>query len=342
MRARRAAKLVGKVALGVLGLVAVAVGGGISYVTLAKPNARPPSLEVVERTPERLARGTYLVEHLLPCMHCHSEHDVTRFDAPIINGAGSGGFVFNRTLGLPGVVQPPNITPDVETGVGSFTDGELMRAIREGIGKDGRALFPMMTYSDFKTMSDEDLRAVIVYLRALPPVKKHTARIELDFPVNLFIRLVPAPVVDPVAAPDDAREHIAYGGYLVRLAGCHGCHTAIDGHGQSVKGRDFAGGRAFPMTWQDGKLGPRVVTANITPDPTGYFGHTTKAVWIARVRTYAGMRDNRPTMAPGTNTLMPWIAFSGLSESALGAIYDYMQTVKPINAVVDSFPDATR
>ena len=74
--------------------------------------------------------------------------------------------------GLPGKVYAPNITPDAETGAGNWSDDQLARAIREGVGHDGRALFPLMPYPDFHSMSDEDLASVIVYLRSLPPVHK--------------------------------------------------------------------------------------------------------------------------------------------------------------------------
>ena len=71
--------------------------------------------------------------------------------------------------GSPGAVYPPNITPDKETGAGNWTDDQLARAIREGIGYDGRALFPFMPYENFRYLSDEDLASVIVYLRSIPP-----------------------------------------------------------------------------------------------------------------------------------------------------------------------------
>jgi mono/diheme cytochrome c family protein len=322
-------------------LVLVIAGLGASFLRFLRPRSRPAVVEVVERTPERLARGKYLAEHLMPCFHCHSNHDITRFDMPIVGGAGAGGFVFDRTLGLPGVVQPPNITQDRETGIGAHTDGEIMRAIREGIGRDGRPLFPMMPYKVFAAMSDEDLRALVVYLRAMAPVRNQTRPIELDFPVSLFIRAVPAPIDAPVSAPDP-NDTVAYGGYLVRMADCHGCHTPIDDRGQSLAGRDFAGGRVFALSWKDGRLGPRVVTANITPASTGYFGHTPKEAWIARVKSYASIAEERPLVASGTNTLMPWVEFSGLSERDLGAIYEYMKTLPPIENVVNSFPDAPK
>ena len=64
----------------------------------------------------------------------------------------------------------PNLTPDPETGAGSWTDDQLARAMREGVGHDGRALFPIMPYQHYRNMSDEDLASVVVYLRSLPPV----------------------------------------------------------------------------------------------------------------------------------------------------------------------------
>src|SRR5271170_1273520 len=80
---------------------------------------------------------------------------------------------------LPGRVVAPNLTPDVETGAGAWTDDQLARATREGIGHDGRALFPMMPYPDFRAMSDEDLASIVVYLRSLPPVHSQLAKTEI-------------------------------------------------------------------------------------------------------------------------------------------------------------------
>ena len=95
---------------------------------------------------------------------------------------------------LPGHVVGPNLTPDVETGAGTWCDDQLARAIREGIGHDGRALFPMMPYEDFRHMSDEDLASVVVYLRSLAPaVHAELSKTEIIFPVKYLIRSVPEP-----------------------------------------------------------------------------------------------------------------------------------------------------
>ena len=104
--------------------------------------------------------------------------------------------------GLPGRVVAPNITPDPETGAGNWTDDELARAIREGVGHDGRVLFPVMPYQRFRSLSDEDLASIIVYLRALPPVRRQQPATEIVFPVRYLIRSVPEPIDAPVPAPD--------------------------------------------------------------------------------------------------------------------------------------------
>ncbi len=130
-------------------------------------------LEPIPRTPERLARGKYLVEGLLQCPACHSENDFSKRPFEVFPGKKLGGFVFpNIELGLagPNRVVAPNISPDPEYGAGTWKDADFVRALRQGIGHDGRTLYPLMPYSYFRDLSDEDLAAVIVYERSVPPV----------------------------------------------------------------------------------------------------------------------------------------------------------------------------
>ncbi len=109
------------------------------------PRARALMNRTFPRTPERQARGRYLVEAVAGYMDCHSPHDWTRHDAPILPGmAGAGQDMSAILQGLPGRIVAPNLTPDPETGAGTRSDDALARANREGIGHDGRALFPMM------------------------------------------------------------------------------------------------------------------------------------------------------------------------------------------------------
>ena len=220
------------VALAAIVLVlALAVTVTIGWRPLVGPRARPLTGRTFQATPERLARGRYLVTAVTGCLVCHSENDRTAHMVPKAGTEGAG-----RSMSLEDVpfVHSPNITPDRETGAGAWSDDTLARAIREGIGHDGRALFPLMPYQNYRRMSDEDLASVIVYVRTLAPIRKPTPAPEIPFPVDRLINTVPAPVETPVAAPDRS-DQVAYGRYLATIASCSDCHTPMDGHNQPMR-----------------------------------------------------------------------------------------------------------
>jgi hypothetical protein len=113
-------KVTGVTLLAVVALAAI----GVSWLALRKPAQRPAAAETIERTPERVARGEYLVHHVTDCVGCHSEHTLA-YALPIKPGSeGARGFVWDQKFGFPGVVAAANITPDPETGLGAWTDGE--------------------------------------------------------------------------------------------------------------------------------------------------------------------------------------------------------------------------
>src|SRR4029077_839131 len=136
------------------------------------------------------------------CVDCHSPHDWTKHDNPIPPGMEGAGGDFSILKGLPGHVVAPNLTPDMETGSGTWSDDALARAIREGIGHDGRTLFPFMAYEDYRYMPDEDVASVVVYLRPLPPVRNPLPKTEIIFPVKYLMRSAPEPILAPIPAPD--------------------------------------------------------------------------------------------------------------------------------------------
>ncbi len=328
-------KLVRGLAL-VLGVVVVLLAAGIVALALRKPAQRPPSAEKIEATPARLARGEYLALHVVDCLLCHSEAHFDRYGLPRVPGTeGKGGFGFGRSFGVPGVVYARNITSDPETGLGNWTDGEILRAMREGVDRHGNALFPMMPYGGYREMSDEDARAIVVYLRTLPPIRNAVAPKKIDFPVNLLVKSAPKPVDGPVVSPDPKKDTVAYGRYLTVIAGCEGCHTPETRPGQPVPGRAYAGGRVFKGPWG------RNVTPNLTPHPDAYLGRATKEEFIARFRSFASLTgEAAPVAQKGRNTLMPWLALSGAKDEDLGAIYDFLKTLAPIENKVNPFPDA--
>lgn len=282
------------------------------------PRARPLTARKFEASPERLARGSYLVRGVLGCLDCHSDHDWKAPGAPALENALGAGQPF--TGDLPGTVVAPNITPYQETGAGSWSDDQLARAIREGIGHDGRTLFPIMPYQAYREMSDEDLASVVVYIRSLPPVKKALPRTEIVFPVKYLIRSLPQPVTAPVPAPDFSLP-VKRGEYLVRMADCHDCHTPQT-RGTYDEGLAFGGGFLF--------TGPRgdATSTNITPDPSG-ISYYDEALFIAAMRTgKVGARALSP--------LMPWNVYSKMTDDDLKAMFAYLRTLKPVRHRVDN------
>ena len=322
-------KVVGIVLVTIVALAAI----GVTYLTLRKPAQRPASAEKIELTPERVARGEYLVHHVSDCTGCHSEHTLA-FGIPIKPGReGVGGFVWNEDTHFPGVLAAANLTPDKETGLGNWTDGEILRAMREGVDRNGNALFPIMPYPHLRNMSDDDAKAIVAYLRTMKPVRYEKPAKKLNVPLNFIEKFIPKPIDGPVTAPD-RRDTVAYGKYLTLIGGCYECHTP---RGQSgpVAAEAFSGGTEFKGPWG------RNLTSNITPHPSTYVGKATRDEFIARFKSFASFdASNSPMPQPGRNTVMPWLPYSGMTEQDLGAIYDYLRTVPPNPRRVNAFPDA--
>jgi mono/diheme cytochrome c family protein len=321
-----------KKALKVVGIIlVVAVGGLAVFVATFKPRQRAAATETIERTPERVEHGRYLVESVLGCMDCHSRRDMSRFGGPLAGPAGAGGECLGPEAGAPGRICAPNITPDSETGLGAWSDGEILRAIREGVDRQGQALFPMMPYTEYAALSDEDARAVVAYLRSLPPVKNAVPDSELGFPVSFFIKMAPQPLAGPVPEPDRA-DRVAYGKYLARVGGCQFCHTPIDDKHRPLAGQEFSGGHDFKLPG-----GAVVRSANITPHATGLGGRDEEA-FVGMFKAFALPEADLPRVALGQNTAMPWLSLAHMTEPDLRAIYAYLRTVKPIDRVVDKRP----
>src|SRR5579885_2168250 len=147
-------KTLGRVLLfGGLALI-ILLGAAITFTIGWRPfvgaKARPLTARKFEVTPQRLERGKYIFNSRSACVDCHSIHD-TGPDHPVRpEGQGAGQVMpFDD---LPGRIVASNLTADVATGAGSWSDDQLARGIREGIGHDGRALFPMMPYERYRSM----------------------------------------------------------------------------------------------------------------------------------------------------------------------------------------------
>ena len=307
-------------------LLAAAITFTIGWRPIIGPKARALTDRKFKSTPQRLARGQYLATAVSGCMHCHSEHDWSQRTVPVLPGMEGAGEILPYA-GLPGRIVAPNLTPDAETGAGTWSDDQLARAIREGIGHDGRALFPIMPYQSFRNLSDEDLASIVVYLRSLPPVHHELPKTEIIFPVKYLIRSAPQPVQGPVASPDPSNR-LAWDKYVATTAaGCADCHTPQDAHGQPIPGMDFGGGFQLKV----GNLS--ATSANLTPDPSG-ISYYDEALFLQAVRT--GYVKARP-LSP----LMPFGFYSQMTDDDLKAIFAYLHTLPPVKHRVDNSLPAT-
>ncbi|HTV00095.1 MAG TPA: c-type cytochrome [Luteitalea sp.] len=320
---RRVLKAVG-VLLGCLVLVAVA---GLGYLFVAYPKVGPAGDVRVEGTPERIARGQYLANHVSVCTDCHSQRDYTKYAGPIRpESFGAGGEVWDESIGFPGRVVSRNLTP---AGLGTWTDGEILRAFTEGVSRDGTPLFELMPYTTYgRHMAREDAQAIVAYLRTLPTRQVTLPERHLNFPLPLVVRTMPVAASQPATAPKPS-DGRAYGEYLTRIAACADCHTPRDESMALRTDRHLSGGQEFIMP-----NGLIARSANLTPDATGLRGWT-RETFVARFRAFRDGAGYVPVASSDFNTPMPWGPYSGMSDDDLNAIFDYLQSVPAIANTVE-------
>jgi mono/diheme cytochrome c family protein len=311
----------------ILLVLIVLVGLGITFTIGWRPiiGARKRALtdRKFEATSARMERGRYLVDGVNGCFGCHTDQDWSKPGAPPVAGREGSGHVWSDQE-MPWLVAP-NITPDKETGAGNWSDDALARAIREGIGHDGRTLFPIMPYPDYRSMSDEDLASVIVYIRSVPPVRNQLPTTKMPFPLNFLMQNMPQPVTAAVAPPDQSKPETR-GEYLVKMSACADCHTPQE-KGQPIPGMDFAGGFLLHEPKGD------VVSSNITPAASG-IGYYNDATFIQAMR--AGKVGARPLHAS-----MPWYFFGKMNDGDLKSIFAYLKTLKPVKHQLDNYEPPT-
>ncbi len=290
-----------------LALLAVTPMQGNAAPEPALPRQRPLTDVRFEASAGRVDRGRYLTEHLLQCFLCHSDRDWAQPGAPPIPARKGAGAVLSEQ-GERRIVAP-NITPDTETGAGTWTDDMLARAIREGIGHDGRGLYWGMWYQSFANLSDEDLASVVVYLRSIPPVRNALPATRLPADELAENAANPKPITAPVAGPPPG-DRLARGRYLISLADCEGCHTSW--YSSRMPGL-LAGGNLITR-------GARTAfSTNITRHASGT-GYPTDT-FVMVMRTGKG-----GSLSP----IMPWVVFGGLTDDDLAAIHEALGGVQPV------------
>lgn len=286
------------------------------------PRSAPAATKFTAKpTPARLARGHYLVETVSGCFDCHSEHEYVHGQwIPKLGMLGAGNVFPPGFLPLPpgAHVVAPNITPDKQTGIGTWTDAEIERALQHGIAKDGRPLFNLMPYWQYRVFTPEDVKSIIVFLRSLPPVHNALPATKLPFPIRVEMK---NDMVPPL--PKNASAQVRHGWYLTRVAGCEDCHTAII-HGRQERSMMFAGGMHFK-----GPFG-NVFSLNITPSSSG-IGFMNEAMFARTLRT-GRVNGTGHKLDP----IMPFDSFRHLKSADIRAIYAYLRTVPKVRHDIDN------
>jgi len=311
--------MIRKVLLTVGIVLLVVVAGGTVFVA-SRQNLRFDATRYPNVTASKdsaiIERGRYIVRDVAPCAACHGDPKqraayTTGADVPLV-----GGFEFAIP---PGEFYTRNLTPDAETGLGNVADSAIARALRYGVGYDGRALLPFM---EMQGLSDDDLQAVISYLRTQAPVRNPVPAHHFNTLGKVVKATALAKPVGPSATPPAQSPRglsVETGRYLVEsVALCWACHTERSQMTGAMTGPRFGGTTGFTdsddsaHTWSP---------PNITSDPeTGRLGKMTEDQFVARFR--------QGRVIPGSP--MPWQAFSRIAEDDLRSIYRYLKSIPPV------------
>ncbi|HXU82871.1 MAG TPA: cytochrome c [Polyangia bacterium] len=303
-----------------LGLVValVLVGCTGKYIRPTRPDPLPASAELV-------ARGNYLVNSVAACGACHTP----RVGANWLGGERTDAFLAGgSTMNDPDegfFVVVPNISQDKETGIGAWTDDEILRAIRDGVSHDGRLMTPPMPFIAWQVMSDDDARAIVAYLRTTPAIKNTVSRENVKLPflykVAASLGAIHHKPAENVKAPDRADKK-AYGAYLAKLGICWECHSLGKTGPSDDEDRLMAGSRMAMSEPEYGKLYAR----NLTPDKETGLGKYTAEQIKQSLKT--GRRLDGKMMAPPMSVVIPHL--STWTEEDLDALVTYLVTLKPI------------
>ena len=322
--------MIKKIILGLVVLIVLFLVGFVLYVQtfwdkkydIAYPDLTTSTDSAV------IASGKYLVTGPAHCIDCHggtlddlikAETDPTM---PL-----KGGLVI--PMAPMGTLTMPNLTPDLETGIGRYDDKEIFRMLRHSVKPDGTATMnPMMRFTD---MADQDLVAIVSYLRSTQPIPNKVPEPEYNFMGKMFRVTLPlfSPVFDPEPWPEapPIAPTIERGEYLARaVANCVGCHTNRDMATFEAIGPEYAGGlEGEPTPEINEKLGvdPNVWTRspNITPHPNSALSKfKTVESWIARFR--------QGRLVP--TSPMHWGPFSRMSDEDLEALWLYLNSLEPV------------
>jgi len=294
-------------------LVLIAAAGGGWAVTHWRRTFEAPVPDIHASTDTAIiARGRYLAYGPAHCVECHTNQSawdsVLAGHTPLL----AGGKEFLTPVGT---FRTPNLTPDSAHGIGRVSDGQLARVLRYGVRPDGRVVVPFMEFQD---LSDEDLTALLSFLRSQQPVARTVPDHDINFMGKLVLAFLMKPAgparTPPTHSPADSAT-VERGAYLANtVAACVACHTKRNEMDGSNIGEKFAGGGEF----RDDSI--LFVSPNLTRAHVGRITEWTEDQFLARFR--AG------SLLPGTP--MPWTLFRRMSDNDVRAIFRYLRTLPPV------------
>lgn len=287
---------------------------GLTLALLCRPAAAADNA-VIER-------GRYLANTILACGNCHTPKDAR--GNPIANRElAGGGLTFNLP---PFAGMASNITPDMETGIGAWSDQEIRAAISQGERPNhgrlaGKPLGLPMWVNFYKALLPTDLDAVVAYLRSIPPVRNEIPPPTYRVPVHRERY----PDAERGFNERDMQDPVRRGAYLVTVGHCMECHTPIKNGATLYEEAFGAGGRpylpgmvkGYPEDW------PGTVSRNLTADPEVGLGRWSDSE-IKRAISDGIGRDGRKLMPP-----MGFHWYSGLNTGDLDAIVAWLRTLPP-------------
>jgi mono/diheme cytochrome c family protein len=317
-------KIIKRVLAGIGAVIVLLITVVIVKFYVLSPKSRPAPVMAAPTTAEAIDRGRYLVNHVAACVACHSQVQETVPGDPPVDGKLGAGRDFGEVSGSPIHIRSANLTPDQETGIGGWTDGEIARATREGVSKDGRTLFPQMPYEAYReTLSDGEMLDIIAYLRTLKPVNNAPGKTSVAFPISMFIRSVPQPLEHAAPPAPSPSDKIARGKWLIRTASCNECHDARDERHQKIEGKALAGGMQFPLPNDRGVA----IAPNITSDKaTGIGAYSDDD--IRRAIEEGKGKSGRNLY------VMPWYYYKGMTKEDKDALIAALREAPPVANVV--------
>ena len=269
------------------------------------------------RAETAIERGNYLVNTIMACGNCHSPRDSE--GRIIADKALSGGLTFDTPAFL---ATAPNITPDVETGIGSWSEDEIKHSLVEGMrpnhGKLASvALAAIMPANFYKGLLPEDLAAVTAYLRSVKPVHNEVATPLYRLPVHR----VPYPAAEAGFSQAMMSDPVKHGAYLVTIGHCMECHSAFARGAQDYTTGLGKGGRTFPL--REGST-ETSTAANITSHQTAGIGSWSEAE-ITHAVQQGVARDGHALKPP-----MAYAAYATMTAQDLDALVAFVRTIPPL------------